>query len=245
MDSMMKGVLCFLTVVGAVSVALAQQVSPNCVPAPLAPLTVGMNLGEYKTTLIDYHDSGRYQSDLARVDQEASAYLTKRVDQPSGKLAAVFDIDETSLSNWPLLKVDDFARIANGGCDMNTGPCSFPEWLLKGQDEAIAPTLELYRLSRSKGVTVFFITGRHEVRGTREATEANLRRVGYNDFAGLAMEPADMKVASAACYKTPERAKIEQQGYTIVLNVGDQQSDLAGGHAERTFKLPNPFYYIP
>ena len=25
----------------------------------------------------------------------------------------------------------------------------------------------------------------------------------------------------------------------------DQQSDLALGHAERTFKLPNPFYYLP
>jgi len=241
----MKGVLCFLTVVGAVGVALAQEVSPSCVPAQLPPLTVGINLGEYKTTLIDYHDSGRYQADLAKVDQEAGAYLTKRVAQPGEKLAAVFDIDETSLSNWPVLKINDFARIASGGCDMNTGPCSFPEWLSKGQDEAIGPTLELYRLARSKGVAVFFITGRHEVRGAREATEANLRRVGYNDFAGLSMEAADMKVASAACYKTPARSKIEQQGYTIVLNVGDQQSDLAGGHAERTFKLPNPFYYIP
>jgi acid phosphatase len=128
---------------------------------------------------------------------------------------------------------------------METGPCSWPEWTSKGKDEAIAPTLDLYRLARSKGVAVFFITGRHEGHGAREATEKNLRKAGYDDFAGLSLEPADMRVASAACYKTPERAKIEQRGYTIILNVGDQQSDLAGGHAERTFKLPNPFYYIP
>lgn len=38
------------------------------------------------------------------------------------------------------------------------------------------------------------------------------------------------------------RAAIEAQGYTIVANVGDQESDLAGGRAERAFKLPNPFY---
>jgi hypothetical protein len=30
-----------------------------------------------------------------------------------------------------------------------------------------------------------------------------------------------------------------------VLNMGDQLSDLEGGYAERTFKLPNPFYWIP
>jgi acid phosphatase len=50
---------------------------------------------------------------------------------------------------------------------------------------------------------------------------------------------------SAADYKTPHREAIEAMGYTIVANVGDQPSDLAGGHAEQTFKLPNPFYRIP
>jgi hypothetical protein len=30
-----------------------------------------------------------------------------------------------------------------------------------------------------------------------------------------------------------------------VANFGDQPSDLKGGHAERTFKLPNPNYYLP
>ena len=36
-----------------------------------------------------------------------------------------------------------------------------------------------------------------------------------------------------------------QQGYTILLSLGDQESDLTGGYAERTFKLPNPVYYLP
>jgi hypothetical protein len=30
-----------------------------------------------------------------------------------------------------------------------------------------------------------------------------------------------------------------------VVNIGDQFSDLAGGFAERVFKLPNPYYFIP
>ena len=31
----------------------------------------------------------------------------------------------------------------------------------------------------------------------------------------------------------------------ILLTMGDQLSDLNGGYAERTFKLPNPVYYLP
>jgi hypothetical protein len=36
-----------------------------------------------------------------------------------------------------------------------------------------------------------------------------------------------------------------EQGYTILLSLEDQQSDLDGGHAERTFKLPDPAYFLP
>ncbi|WP_264815995.1 hypothetical protein [Acidomonas methanolica] len=30
-----------------------------------------------------------------------------------------------------------------------------------------------------------------------------------------------------------------------MANIGDQPSDLAGGHAVRGFLLPNPFYRVP
>jgi hypothetical protein len=33
--------------------------------------------------------------------------------------------------------------------------------------------------------------------------------------------------------------------YRIVANVGDQYSDLAGGHEDIGFKLTNPFYFLP
>lgn len=57
-------------------------------------------------------------------------------------------------------------------------------------------------------------------------------------------QPADPP--SVSKFKTAAREKIENGGvYTIIANVGDQDSDLAGGHAERTFKVPNPFYFIP
>jgi predicted secreted acid phosphatase len=46
-------------------------------------------------------------------------------------------------------------------------------------------------------------------------------------------------------YKSGTRAYIESQGYDIVGNFGDQFSDLLNGFADKTFKMPNPNYYLP
>lgn len=47
-------------------------------------------------------------------------------------------------------------------------------------------------------------------------------------------------------YKANTRKHIEQDlGYDVVLNIGDQFSDLIGGYADRAVKLPNPTYYLP
>ena len=47
-------------------------------------------------------------------------------------------------------------------------------------------------------------------------------------------------------YKSGERKKLEEEGgYRIVGNMGDQWSDLLGTNPGiRTFKLPDPMYYI-
>ena len=46
-------------------------------------------------------------------------------------------------------------------------------------------------------------------------------------------------------YKSATRAYIESLGYEIVANFGDQFSDLTGGFADKTFKIPNPNYFLP
>ena len=59
------------------------------------------------------------------------------------------------------------------------------------------------------------------------------------------MLKADGDTSSAQDYKTAARKKLmAEDKYTIVANIGDQLSDLAGDAAECTFKLPNPFYFI-
>jgi hypothetical protein len=59
------------------------------------------------------------------------------------------------------------------------------------------------------------------------------------------MEPPGAHYVSAADFKAQQRGKIEQRGYTIIVNVGDQPSDLDGGFAEQTYLLPDPFYRNP
>jgi len=46
-------------------------------------------------------------------------------------------------------------------------------------------------------------------------------------------------------YKSGTRAYIESQGYDIFADFGDQFSDLLGGFSDKTFKMPNPNYYLP
>jgi hypothetical protein len=89
-------------------------------------------------------------------------------------------------------------------------------------------------------VAVFFITGRPPV--LESITQSNLRRAGYDKgWAVFFEKPA---TAGAERFKPAARATIQRRGYDIVANVGHQQSDLDGGHADRDFKLPNPFYFI-
>jgi HAD superfamily, subfamily IIIB (Acid phosphatase) len=80
---------------------------------------------------------------------------------------------------------------------------------------------------------------------TREAAKNNLREAGYTECVKAVLKPNEMKMPSAADYKGPVRCELIAQGYNIVANMGDQPSDLAGGCAEKTFLLPNPFYRIP
>jgi acid phosphatase len=198
------------------------------------------NLGLQKAELIAYHDRA-YATDLAGVANDAERYVVARA--PGAKNPAlVLDIDETALSNWDQLVANDFGYFAAGGCDfLPKGPCGALKWDELGRATAIAPTLHLFDAARAAGVKVFFITGRRE--GEREWTERNLSNAGYHGWEALVMKPATLD-ATAAAYKAAARADIESLGFTIVANVGDQQSDLDGGHAERAFKLPNPFYFI-
>lgn len=198
-------------------------------------------LYEAQRQVEEYIDTGRYQQDFAKVVARARDWLEER-SSTAKKPAIVLDIDETSLSNWPAYRLNGWGRVVGGGCDLKQGPCGLRAWQALGKSEALAPTRALAQRARELGVAVFFISGRPP--NLRQATERNLRSQGY-DWTGVVLLPKGVHFKSAVDFKAPERRKIAEQGYTIILSMGDQESDLAGGFAERTFKLPNPVYYLP
>jgi predicted secreted acid phosphatase len=210
-------------------------------------------ISDLASALRTYHDGGSYASDLQNVDSQASAFMQrqakalrqkrKRKCAAKGKkkkksraaacaplnLAIVLDIDETSLSNYTQLEANNFSN-ASGALIVGATQTNQP---------AIAPTLDLYRQARAAGISVFAITGRPTL--VQSLTQQNLANAGYTDLQGVFFKPSSDAVIP---FKSGQRAALEQQGYRIVANVGDQESDLAGGHADRSFKLPNPFYFI-
>ena len=146
----------------------------------------------------------------------------------AAKPAIVLDIDETSLSNYSGLVASNFSSAGT----------AIPA--AAGTGTAIAPTLALYKDARARGVAVFFVTGRPSL--IDAATQSNLKSAGYsNGWDGLQYKPTDQ---GTEAFKSAARAAIEARGYEILLNMGDQESDLDGGHADRAFKLPNPYYFI-
>ena len=222
-----------------VSTAAAVAAQPNWSTVSNQP----KNVGDAAISARAYHASGAYAAGMKQVADDAISWISERAPKVV-KPALVLDIDETALSNWAIIKRDDFGRPIAGGCDLALdAPCGWAAWDQLGRDPPVAPVLALFRAARNAKISVFFITGRPEAQ--RKATANNLTASGYDGYTELAMVPAGQTFKSAVEFKSPVRARIEREGYTIIANVGDQPSDLLGGHAERQFLLPDPFYRVP
>lgn len=195
-----------------------------------------VNLATVKKQYIEYHDSGAYEKDITKVIDDATTYLKARIakaDFDGKKPVIVLDIDETSLSNYPNIQ-----RLSFGGT-----LDQFRENEIRGQDPVIAPTLKLYQFAKAQQIPIVFISGRVEEEQT--ATIANLEKAGYSGWAKLIFRSGQYRHMPAAEYKTAMRKQLTEQGYKVILNIGDQQSDLDGGYSDKNYKLPNPYYFIP
>lgn len=211
-------------------VALVTLTLASCATSEPRP-----NLGLYKKELRHWHDSGEYAACFARAAAPGRAWLERVIaaKKPGEKIAVVFDIDETLLSNWGYLSAGDFV--------LNYP--SFKAWTRVNNDPPLAPTREIFERAKAAGIPIFLISGRHEAQ--RADTLRQLRLVGLTGWTALHLRPDANMEKSVIPFKSGVRRQLTAQGYRIVLNMGDQKSDLAGGYAERGVKLPNPFYFIP
>ncbi|MET9417515.1 HAD family acid phosphatase [Streptomyces klenkii] len=155
-------------------------------------------------------DYATWQRDVQAVIDQALPYVKDRTANTHGrKQAIVLDIDNSSLET-------DF------------------HWTYP--TPAIKPVLDLTRYANAHGAAIFFVTARPGI--LDGLTEHNLRTAGY-PVSGLYVRHLPDLFHEVSTYKTAKRAEIENNGYTIIANIGNNNSDLVGGHAERTFKLPD------
>jgi acid phosphatase len=210
--------------------SLAAAAVAIAILAPAAPAAASTTrTGTPGAQLTAYYDSGQWSADVSAVVKRAKANLKRDLaaatapDAP----ALVLDVDETAIFNGPCFEPVDWDLSGLATCAVT------------GQG-APTPVLSLYRYARHNAVKVAMITGRPTALAG-ETTDV-LKRVGYSSGFSLVTRPPSDTLDSVVPFKSGARATLERHGFTILANVGDQRSDLAGGHAKRRYKLPNPAY---
>ena len=169
--------------------------------------------------------------------------------------AAVFDADDTTLWNYDL---------EDGAMGFTYAPSTSAEWIMDEKFPAVPGMVSLAQKVAAAGCTIIGVTGRTS--DQQDATIDNLTKVGFVDAKGkplftsanyytkwlsTATPPAYMDCGDdQSCttieYKSGTREYIEEGRHLdIVANLGDQFSDLHGGYADATYKVPNPTYYLP
>ncbi len=187
--------------------------------------------------------TGNYAKEVARIEAAAENYLKYQHGHSKAKKAVVFDVDDTTLNTYNYEIFSQFAY----------NPTSNAEYVNDARFPEVYGMPALASFAAAHGYAIFFITGRPEAQ--RAGTVINLAKVGYAapDTDHLYLKNAANPPAYLPCgstctttqYKSGTRAHIESLGYDIVGNFGDQFSDLAGGYGDRTFKMPNPMYFLP
>ncbi len=219
------------------------------------------NIDSVKSTIRAYYaadatgiadkEKSPYIREMRRVANSQWRYLARAKKAAARKHvrpAIVFDADDTTLWTY----------------DMEDGAMHFvfdpklqnDEWVQKERFPATPSMVGFVNRAQRMGFAIFGLTGRSDTQ--EQATLNNLEKVGYTPFnsrnfytkwSGTNPQPKYIKCATEKCttveYKAGTRRHIEKLGYDIVLNVGDQWSDLQGGYADRVLKLPNPTYNLP
>jgi predicted secreted acid phosphatase len=194
----------------AVSTVSAAALVALAVPAEAATTTTSAS-PTATTAAAEDVDYATWQTDCQTVMGQALPYLKTRIAAtgPGEKQAIVFDIDNTTLET-------DFGF-------------SYPA-------PANKPVLDVAKYAQEHGVSLFFVTARPDI--IASVTDYNLKHVGYQ-VSGLYVRNFIDLFKDVAAYKTAQRVAIENKGYTIIANIGNSPTDLSGGHAEKTFKLPD------
>ncbi len=189
-----------------------------------------ISLREAKNRVANYYESGEYDKELEKIFSRAKMDVEKLYIKSNS--AAVFDIDETALSNYEISKKLDY------GFDYQI----VQDWVMSAMLPAIKQTKDFYDFLKSKGVKLIFLSGRQSEE--YEATLINIIETGYTDFDTLIVRSEAERKLRASEFKSRKRKELTQKGYDIIICIGDQWSDLEGDYTGIKVKLPNYLYEI-
>ncbi|MGN6415379.1 HAD family acid phosphatase [Flexivirga sp.] len=220
------------------------------------------NIDSVKSTIRTYYNAGSdgiasktsspyiaQMNSIVATQEKKLAALYRQSRAHGKKPAIVFDADDTTLMTYDM---------EDGAMHFDFDPALQDEWVQDQRFPATPAMVGFVKAAQDAGFTIFGLTGRND--DQKAATVANLNKVGYTGFTadrfytkwtgkGDSQQPSYITCAAAKCttveFKAGTRKHIESLGYDIALNVGDQFSDLQGGYADHTLKLPNPTYYLP
>ncbi|KAD2393827.1 hypothetical protein R6Q59_000481 [Mikania micrantha] len=184
----------------------------------------------------EYMNGERYRSDSEVIVDYALEYAKTVNISGDGRDAWIFDVDETLLSNLPYY-------VNHGYGSEIFDEKSFDEWVDLAEAPALPASFRLYTELLQLGFKIFLLTGRSEFQ--RECTDKNLQYAGFTNYEKLILRGDSDLGKSATLYKSEKRQILKDEGYRVYGSSGDQWSDLFGfATANRSFKLPNPMYYV-
>jgi len=141
-------------------------------------------------------------------------------------LAVVFDIDETLMLSDKMLIQD---------------PHQTEKYHVYYKTNAVKGMHKIYNLIKNKGIAIYLITARSE--NYRQETIDELKLTGYDSYIKLFLRPEKSTEGGDDCvcfYKEKVRKQISESKH-IILNVGDQNTDLMGGYYEYGWKFPSSY----
>lgn len=187
--------------------------------------------------------TSNYARQVHGIERQVETYLQARKHWSKGKPAIVLDVDDTTLLTYNYELENGFAY----------NPTTNAAYVDAEKMSAVFGMPDLVSWAQNHGYSIFYITGRPETQ--RAATAGNLAKVGYTApaddhlFLKNTANPPSYLPCGSTCntiqYKSGTRAHIESMGYDIAADIGDQYSDLSGGSTDKTFKMPNPMYFLP
>jgi acid phosphatase len=189
-----------------------------------------VNLSFVKNAVIDYQENGGFHKDAAETIDNAKKEFDKIT--PGKKSAVIFDVDETSLSNYPFNKEWDFGYVQK----------YWDKWVDSAKAPAIPEVFDLYKYLVNRGFKIIFLTGRKDYQ--YYATMGNLIKVGYEKFDTLIVKDKNYYDSLAVKFKSGKRTELTAKGYNIVGTVGDQWSDLEGPYHGIQVKIQDYQYFI-